>query len=128
MTVLPGLSYSASLADPAGSNALVGAVAWLQGTLLGTVATTVGVIAVASVGFMMLTGRIDLRRAITVILGCFILFGASTISAGLRSAARAGVGDVVVESAPAPVFNPPPPGRRGTNPNAFDPYAGATTP
>lgn len=48
-----------SLADPAGSGVILGAVNWLQGTLLGTVATVVAVIAVAAVGFMMLTGRIN---------------------------------------------------------------------
>ena len=46
-------------ADPAGSGPIVGAVDWLQGTLLGNVATAVAVIAVAAVGFMMLTGRIN---------------------------------------------------------------------
>ena len=35
--------------DPAGSGPIVGAVAWIQGTLLGTVATVVAVIAVAVV-------------------------------------------------------------------------------
>ena len=37
--------------DP-GSNALTAALAWLQGTLLGTVATTVAIVAVAAVGFL----------------------------------------------------------------------------
>lgn len=36
--------YAAS--DPAGSGPIVGAVSWLQGTLLGNVATAVAVIAV----------------------------------------------------------------------------------
>ena len=76
-----------SYADPAGSSVLVSAVNWLQGTMLGTVATVVAVIAVAAVGFMMLTGRINWRYGVTVILGCFILFGASTIVAGIHSAA-----------------------------------------
>jgi type IV secretion system protein VirB2 len=79
-----------SLADPAGSGAIVSAVRWLQGTLLGTVATVVAVIAVASVGFMMLTGRINWRYGATVILGCFILFGAASIVAGIQSTASAG--------------------------------------
>ncbi len=73
--------------DPEGSGAIIGAVNWLQGTLLGTVATMVAVIAVASVGFMMLTGRINWRHGAVVILGCFILFGAASIVAGIRSAA-----------------------------------------
>jgi type IV secretory pathway VirB2 component (pilin) len=76
-----------SYADPAGSGAIVGAVNWLQGTLLGTVATVVAVIAVASVGLLMLSGRINWRHGATVILGCFILFGAASIVAGIQSAA-----------------------------------------
>jgi len=76
--------------DPAGSGVLVSAVNWLQGTLLGTVATVVAVIAVATVGFMMLTGRINWRYGITVVFGCFILFGASSIVAGIHSTAALG--------------------------------------
>lgn len=78
------------MTDPQGSGVLVGAVNWLQGTLLGTVATTVAVIAVAAVGFMMLTGRLNWRHGATVIVGCFILFGAASIVAGIRSAAVGG--------------------------------------
>ncbi|MEQ6334401.1 TrbC/VirB2 family protein [Sphingobium sp. MK2] len=76
--------------DPAGSGAIVGAVGWLQDTLLGTVATTVAVISVAFVGLMMLTGRMNWRHGVSVILGCFILFGAATIVAGIQSTAQAG--------------------------------------
>ena len=79
-----------SLADPQGSGAIVSAVRWLEGTLLGTVATVVAVIAVASVGFLMLTGRLNWRYGATVILGCFILFGAASIVAGIQSTASAG--------------------------------------
>jgi type IV secretion system protein VirB2 len=57
---------------------------------MGTVATVVVVIAVASIGFMMLTGRINWRHGATVILGCFILFGAASIVAGIQSAASTG--------------------------------------
>lgn len=74
-------------ADPAGSGPIVGAINWIQGTLLGTVATVVAVIAVALVGMMMLTGRMNWRYGATVILGCFILFGAASIVAGIQSAA-----------------------------------------
>ena len=73
--------------DPAGSNVIVGALNWLEGTLLGTVATVAAVIAIASVGFMLLTGRMDWRYGATVILGCFILFGAGAIVAGIRQTA-----------------------------------------
>ena len=77
-------------ADPAGSSVLVSAVRWLEGTLLGTIATVVAVIAVASVGLLMLTGRINWRYGATVILGCFILFGAASIVAGIQSTASLG--------------------------------------
>ncbi len=73
--------------DPAGSNVILNAATWMQGTLLGNVATTLAVIAVGATGLLMLTGRIDWRRGATVILGCFIIFGAAAIVAGIRSVA-----------------------------------------
>jgi type IV secretory pathway VirB2 component (pilin) len=73
--------------DPAGSNVLLAGVGWLQGTMMGNVATAVAVMAVAAVGFMMLTGRLNWRYGATVILGCFVLFGAATIVGGIRSVA-----------------------------------------
>jgi type IV secretion system protein VirB2 len=79
-----------TFSDPAGSGAIVSAITWLQGTLLGTLATVAAVIAVATVGFMMLTGRINWRYGGTVILGCFILFGASSIVSGIHSTAALG--------------------------------------
>jgi type IV secretion system protein VirB2 len=76
--------------DPQGSGPIVAALAWMQGTLLGTVATAVAVMAVAAVGFMMLTGRMNWRFGATVIIGCFILFGAASIVGGIQSAAAVG--------------------------------------
>jgi type IV secretion system protein VirB2 len=73
--------------DPAGSGPINNALLWLQGTLLGTVATTIAVMAVAAIGFMMLTGRMNWRFGATVIIGVFILFGATTIVAGIQAAA-----------------------------------------
>ena len=91
-TVLPVQAFAAvgAAADPQGSGVIIGAVNWLQGTLLGTVATVVAVIAVACVGFMMLTGRINWRHGAVVILGCFVLFGAASIVAGIRATAVGG--------------------------------------
>lgn len=76
----------AQATDPQGSGPIVSALGWLQGTLLGNVATAVAVMAVAAVGFMMLTGRLNWRFGATVIIGVFILFGAGTIVAGIQSA------------------------------------------
>ncbi len=129
-----GYPYSTPLlGDPGGSGAVVAAVQWLQNTLLGTVATTVAVISVATVGLMMMSGRVDLRRGASVVIGCFILFGASSIAAGIRSVAT---GDsIAVEPvsyvepwtvAPAPVAPPVP--VRVPAERAADPFAGATVP
>ena len=74
-------------ADPAGSSPIVNALGWLQGTLLGNVATAVAVMAVAAVGFMMLTGRLNWRFGASVIIGVFIIFGAASIVAGSQQAA-----------------------------------------
>lgn len=80
----------AQTTNPQGSGPIVAALGWLQGTLLGNVATAVAVMAVAAVGFMMLTGRMNWRFGATVIIGCFILFGAGAIVSGIQSAAAAG--------------------------------------
>ena len=85
---LPAAAHAQSVQlDPAGSNVILNGVTWLQGTLLGNVATALAVIAVGATGLLMLTGRIDWRRGATVILGCFIIFGAAAIVAGIRSVA-----------------------------------------
>ena len=126
------MSYAVpgSLADPSGSSAAVAAVRWLEGALLGTAATSVAVICVAAVGLMMLSGRVSFRRAASVVLGCFILFGAPTIAAGIQAVAGGGA-----PAAPEPVFVPPPyipppapPPVPPPQPSNPDPYAGAAVP
>jgi type IV secretion system protein VirB2 len=86
-TAVPALAQAA---DPRGSGPILAALSWVQGTLLGNVATAVAVIAVAMVGFMMLTGRLNWRFGASVILGCFIVFGAGAIVSGIRAAAAIG--------------------------------------
>jgi type IV secretion system protein VirB2 len=87
LAMLVATPAGAQTTDPAGSSPLLAALEWVQGTLLGNVATAAAVIAVAIVGFMMLTGRIEWRRGLTVVIGCFIIFGAVAIVAGIRSLA-----------------------------------------
>ena len=84
---LASAAHAQTYADPAGSNVFVNAAEWLQGTLLGTFATVAAVIAIAGVGFMMLTGRMNWRHGAIVIVGCFVIFGAASIVAGIQSAA-----------------------------------------
>ena len=114
---------SASLADPPGSSVIVAAVSWLQGTLLGTLATSVAIIAVATMGLMMLAGRVNLRYGASVIVGSFILFGATTIVAGIQ----ASVGGAELAAAPYAPPPPPPPAPPSVPANP-DPYAGAAVP
>ena len=87
LSLAPAQAFAQVAGDPQGSGPIVAALSWLQGTLLGNVATAVAVIAVAMVGFMMLTGRMNWKHGATVILGCFILFGAAAIVSGIQSAA-----------------------------------------
>ena len=74
--------------QPAGSSPITGALEWIQATLLGRAATVIAVMAVAAVGLMMLTGRMNWRYGATVIIGVFILFGAATIVGGIQSVAH----------------------------------------
>jgi type IV secretory pathway VirB2 component (pilin) len=84
MLALPSAAFAQ---DPAGSGPINSAFGWMQQTMLGTVATTVAVMAVAAVGFMMLTGRVNWRFGATVIVGVFIIFGAASIVGGIQGAA-----------------------------------------
>ncbi|MEG3125141.1 TrbC/VirB2 family protein [Sphingomonas sp. GB1N7] len=114
--------------DPGGLSSLAAAVIWLQDTLLGTVATTVAIIAVAVAGMLMFFGRIDVRRGLGIVIGCFVLFGASSIAVGIQTAVapsasyylpispQPGV-PVAMQQPPAPKPRPP-----------YDPYAGASVP
>ena len=115
-------STSSSMAAPHGSSVLVAAVSWLQETALGTVATTIAVIAVACVGLMAISGRVSIRYGLTVVLGCFILFGASTIVAGIQSFIGGGDRAVPPATAAPPALPALPP------PQPYDPYAGASVP
>ncbi len=84
----PAVAFAQNAASPAGSGPINNALSWIQGTLLGNLATTAAVIAVAACGFMMLTGRMNWRFGATVIVGCFVLFGATAIVTGIQTTAQ----------------------------------------
>ena len=112
-----------SLLDPSGARPLERAASWLTGLLTGGLVVTLCVIAVAFVGFLLLTGRFDIRRAGLVALGCFVLLGAPIIASAFLTITTS-----VSQTAP------PPPAPivavedvRGDLPPAeYDPYAGAS--
>ena len=98
-----------------------GAIGWMTGTLLGSVATTACVIAVAFVGMQMLAGRLPVRRGLMVVLGCFLLLGAPLVATALIALAGPG------RAPPPPSIAVVPEDPRGELPPAdYDPYAGAS--
>lgn len=116
-----------SLADPVASSVLAVAVRWIEGTVMGTIATSVALIAVATLGMIMLAGRISVRRGATVLAGCFVLFGAPVIARGIQGMTHDGASDIPPRArtaiAAAPLSTLPTP-----QPLNYDPYAGASVP
>jgi hypothetical protein len=103
-------------------------ISWLVGLFLGSLASGIAIIAVASIGISMFTGRIPLRRALRLVLGCFVLFGALTMSRGIIGTiigAEDG-GDTAGNVSPGPFPPPSAPAQAGSRLN--DPYAGASLP
>lgn len=76
MLLLAPVAASAQDQATRSQSPITDALLWMQGLLLGPIATSLAVMAVAGVGFMMLTGRMNWRYGGTVIIGVFIIFGA----------------------------------------------------
>jgi type IV secretion system protein VirB2 len=114
----------ASLSDPPSTSAVSAATGWISDLLFGPLATAIAVFAIAWIGIAMLSGRIDIRRGMAAVFGCFLLFGAKGIADGLRSAAAS---ESMVSNAsvpPPPVYSKPAP--LANTANGYDPYAGAS--
>jgi type IV secretory pathway VirB2 component (pilin) len=114
------------LTDPGSGGSLTAAVTWVGSLLTGTVATAIATIAIAGIGFLMLQGRLPLRRGATIVVGCFIIFGAGTISRGLMMLSTELTGNSRAGSALNTI--PPTPIRPPAQPEVYDPYAGASVP
>lgn len=105
---------------------MVSAVSWLRETMLGSAATSIAVIAIAATGARMLTGRLEVRRSITSVFGCFIIFGAGAITAGLMKLSNPNIEEISPAAEVFPILPAaaPAPGE----PTSYDPYAGASVP
>jgi len=108
--------------------ALHDAGTWIIDLLQGPIAVSFAVIAIGGLGILLLQGRLPVRRGMTVILGCFLLFGAPAIARGLLlSSALVGAPAQVAEQ---PVIQLPafevPIGRKEVPQVESDPYAGAS--
>lgn len=101
---------------------LVVAARWIAALATGSLATAVAILAVAAVGLAMLAGRVRWRRGVEVVLGVFVIFGASSLANGVLVPKSP---DTVEAQAPitgpAVSVRPPPPA-------VYDPYAGASVP
>lgn len=123
MSAAHALPYA--LPGDASSSVFLTAVQWAEGVLLGPIATSFAVIAVGSIGFAMLAGRLTVRRGVVVIIGCFILFGASQIAQGFRNVVAPPTSSGQAARPlylPEPAPSGPPPYSSVT---PADPYAGA---
>lgn len=100
---------------------LPGAIQWIEDMMLGSTATTAATLSVAIVGFLLLEGRMDWQQGARTIVGCFLIFGAPTIAAGLLlpvSTAAPSVPRPTIDAQLSPPRTPQP----------YDPYAGAALP
>jgi hypothetical protein len=105
------------------SGAIQGATVWLDAIFAGQLTMAIGIVAVAGLGLSMLSGRIQIRRALAIALGVFIIFGAPSIARGILTSYRP---SQPPDFAPLPLA-PVPEGAEGRKvQNAYDPYAGAS--
>lgn len=111
-----------------GASSLGSAAAWIEAVIQGPVMNALAAIAIAAVGLAMLRGQLSVRRGVTVVLGCFVAFGAPSIARGLTDLARAqdaddGLAVQAIDATPPPNLNPP---VAPALPANVDPYAGAS--
>jgi hypothetical protein len=109
--------------------AIAAAAHWLTALLTGPLVTALLVVAVAVLGMGMLAGRLSLRRGMEVVIGCFVLAGATEIAGSMMQRAP-GTALPALPSAPVAVVEQalpplgPDPAPRAPSGNPFDPYAG----
>ncbi|QSB44338.1 TrbC/VirB2 family protein [Tsuneonella flava] len=115
------LIYQSEPFAPSTANPIATAIDWLLALLSGSIITSLCVIAIAGLGLLILNGRMPLRAAVRVVVGCFVLLGAPVIAHGLISFGQ----DVPIPREPAiaqPIASP----RPDLPPANYDPYAGAS--
>ena len=115
--------HATSLTDPPADSPIAEGMMWVQSVALGPATTTIAVIAVAAIGFLMLSGRLELRRSIVVVIGCFILFNAFIITSVLTQLSFAS--ENTNPDREASLKNSQ---SSRLSHNVYDPYAGASVP
>jgi len=54
------------------------------GIMTGPIATGVAIVAVAAIGYMWMSGRLEMGRAVAIVFGMILIFGAANIVNALR--------------------------------------------
>jgi hypothetical protein len=96
------------------------AAQWIEGAFF-QATLIISVIAVAGYGLLLLSGRINLRRAAQIVVGCALMTFAGTIAAALIPGANPR------SQSTADLAKPAVP-QRAEPTSSFDPYAGASAP
>lgn len=102
---------------------LAEAIGWIEGLMLGSVATVLATVSVACVGLLLLDGRLDWKRGVRTVLGCFLIFGAPTLAAGIMGPTTSTSSASVYPAAESNVIAPPP-----RPPENYNPYSRAALP
>lgn len=95
---------------------------WIAALMIGSLATVVAILAVAAAGLAMLAGQVRLRRGVEVVLGVFVIFGASSLANGIMATNSPDIVEAQARIAGPKVSVRSPP------PAMYDPYAGASVP
>lgn len=97
------------------------AMEWCLSLVSGPLVTAIATVAVAGIGFALLAGRLPMRRAVTVVVGIFLMAGAGSATHTVQIVTSEQESSTApLPSTPRPVYGNTP------SPNAFDPYAGAS--
>lgn len=105
-----------------GTEPFTEALGWITGTLLGSASLALCILAVAFVGFSMLTGRLSIKLGLRVVLGCFILLSAPFIASAFLQLPLQSNNVPPPEPLSVAAENP----REDLPPADYDPYAGAS--
>ena len=116
------ISRQSPLLSNSDTSPIASSLEWIDGVMFGPVALSLCILAVAFVGFQMLTGRLPLREGLRVVLGCFVLLGAPILAAGFVSS----LGQQSASAPAVPEITEAPSPRSDLPPADYDPYAGAS--
>jgi type IV secretion system protein VirB2 len=86
------MNIASSLLEPIPHSVIEAASIWIVALLSGSLVTTLCVVAVATLGLLMMTGRIQIRAGVQVVIGCFLLFSAALLADDLQTLARSNAG------------------------------------